>query len=274
VLGLSRSVASLDVTSLAEIRKLWAPYRCIDSSSEPKAQVILWGKKRGFTPTICLDGWSALESTLLASGYRVPVRAEVRRPCSQGIKKKPCESSGKNCSTHNYGLAVDIDPFGEGNPHFEVPFGGPKWDFSDTRITRSQVEAVERIKTKEGVRVFRWLGWTIGDTMHFEFNLGPKALEAGIDSGTVLVPGGAPPFESGEEVKMTFTAEEEDFLKDFVKVVSVDMGSSRHFAKSAILDIRKDVITRDELVKLFTDLPEGSVEEAHAELLKRLKAKT
>ncbi len=254
------------------MRELWAPYRCIAKSKESKSQLVLWGKKRGFTPSICLDGWAALESTLLATGYPVPKRAEVGRACSQGIdKSKPCAPSGENCSLHNYGIAVDIDP--PLNKHFESPFAKKKWDFSKTKVTRSQVEAVERIKTKEEIRVFRWLGWAIGDTMHFEFNLGPKDLEAGIDPATVLVPGDAPPFDTGDD-DMAFTPEEQDFLKDFVKIVSVDMGSSRHFAKSAILDIRKDVITRDELIQLYTGLPKESVEKAHAELLKRLRAKT
>ena len=255
------------------MRELWAPYRCIAKSSEPTTQLVLWEKKRGFTPTVCLDGWAALESTLLATGYPVPKRAEVGRPCSKGIDKtKPCAPSGDNCSLHNYGIAVDIDP--PLNRHFESPFAEKKWDFSKTKVTRPQVEAVENIKTVKGVRVFRWLGWALGDTMHFEFNLGPKDLRFGIDPATVEVPSGAQPFNAGEQEEMAFTAEEEDFLKDFVKIVSVDMGSSRHFAKSAILDIRKDVITRDELVKLYTGLPEGNVKEAHAELLKRLKAKT
>ena len=84
-----------------------------------------------------------------------------------------------------------------------------------------------------------------------------------------------PPADNiGDDDDMAFTPEEQDFLKDFVKIVSIDMGSSRHFAKSAILDIRKDVITRDELIQLYTGLPKESVEKAHAELLKRLRAKT
>ena len=261
------------MVSVEKRRELWAAYRCIPKSSEPKTQLVLWDKKRGFTPTVCLDGWLALESTLKATGYPVPKRFEVGRPCSQGIdKSRPCDPSGENCSFHNYGIAVDIDP--PKNPFFEIPFADKKWDFSDTTITRFQVEAVERIKTNKGVPVFRWLGWSIGDTMHFEFNLGPKDLKVGIDPATVTVPGGASPFDTGEDDDMAFTPEEQDFLKDFVRIVSIDMGSSRHFAKSAILDIRKDVITRDELIQLYTGLPKESVEKAHAELLKRLKAKT
>jgi len=78
------------------------------------------------------------------------------------------------------------------------------------------------------------------------------------------------PDDTGDN-DMAFTAEEEAFLKRFVKVVSIDMGSSRDFAKSAILDIRKDIVTRDELRKFFNGLPTGSAEEAITELQKRLK---
>jgi hypothetical protein len=77
--------------------------------------------------------------------------------------------------------------------------------------------------------------------------------------------------EGSEGDDMAFTPEEEAFLKRFVKVVSIDMGSSRDFAKSAILDIRKDIVTKDELIKFLRDLPTGSVEEALTELLKRVK---
>ena len=256
------------MTSLREIRKLWAAHRCIGQSSEPKSQLVFWDKKRGVTPTVCLDGWAALESTLRATGYPVPGSVGFVRPCSQGIdKKKPCESSGENCSAHNYGIAVDIDP--PLNPHFHSAFVKETWDFSNIEVTRLQVEAVERIKTKKGVRVFRWLGWSEGDTMHFEFNCAPKSLKAGIDPTTVLIPDGAPPFV-GEEEEMAFTPDEEAFLKNFVKVVVEDMGSSRAFAKSAITDIRKDIITRNELIKFFSGLPTGSADEAIKELLRRL----
>ena len=84
-----------------------------------------------------------------------------------------------DCSLHNYGLAVDIDPFGHGNDHFHRPFGD-KWDFSDIRLTRSQVEAVEALKTRSGARLFRWLGWDIGDSMHFQIDCTEADLSSGI----------------------------------------------------------------------------------------------
>jgi hypothetical protein len=77
--------------------------------------------------------------------------------------------------------------------------------------------------------------------------------------------------EIGKE-EMAFTAEEEAFLKELFRVVVEDMGSNAKFAKSAILDIRKDVVTRGELVSAFRDLPVGDVDAAIAEIVKRLNA--
>jgi hypothetical protein len=166
------------MTTTVKMRKLWAHYRCIHASNEPKTQAHLWGTDRGPTPTACVDAWAVLETTLLESGYRIPKSVSFQRLCPEGIDGKPCQESGADCSLHNYGLAVDIDPFKHGNRHFKKRFGDT-WDFSDTRITRPQVEAVESIRTNSGARVFRWLGWTIGDTMHFQFDCSPSDLITG-----------------------------------------------------------------------------------------------
>ena len=47
-----------------------------------------------------------------------------------------------SCCIRNYGLAIEIDPFELGNGHFGTRFGDG-WSFGDTRVTRSQVEAIE-----------------------------------------------------------------------------------------------------------------------------------
>jgi D-alanyl-D-alanine carboxypeptidase len=261
------------------MRRLWAPYRCIKSSSEPTVQAELWDRKEGRTPPVCVDGWAALVSTLLATGYRKPKTVELERLCPPGIKMRDCTKSVDNCSLHNYGLAIDIDPKGvkqtkAGNPHFEIPFAEHKWDFDDIIFKRHQVEAVEAIRTTKGVKVFRWLGWSIGDTMHFEFTLSPEDLARGIDPETVQVPDGQQRFTpmNREEVEedMAFTPEEEAFLKDLFKVVVKDMNSNAKFAKSAITDIRKDVITKRELRAAFKGLPTDSVDSALKELMRRL----
>jgi hypothetical protein len=82
-------------------------------------------------------------------------------------------------------LAVDIDP--TQNPHFQRPFAD-KWDFSNIRLTRPQVEAVEALETTSGVRIFRWLGWTEGDTMHFEINCPPTDMSSGVSVSLLTEP--------------------------------------------------------------------------------------
>ena len=69
---------------------------------------------------------------------------------------------------------------------------------------------------------------------------------------------------------MSFSAEEEAFLKELFEVVVTDMGSNANFAKSAIKDIRKDIITKGELIVALRDLPQGDVDAAIAELIRRL----
>jgi len=125
-------------------------------------------------------------------------------------------------------------------------------------------------------KAFEWRPYT-GSSPHTSHGhlsvvrgeLGEQTHLFSIKPGQAIGPATSPPSENGED-EMAFTEEEERFLKQFVKVVAEDMGSSRAFAKSAILDIRKDIITRNELIKFFKDLPTGSVDEALTELLKRL----
>jgi hypothetical protein len=214
-----------------------------------------------------VTAWAALEETLNEAGYGKPKSAWIDRPCSRGINQgKPCQQSGENCSLHNYGLAIDIDP--NKNPYFQGRKWGVDKDFSDIKLTRAQVDAVEGLKTVSGVQVFKWLGWSIADTMHFEITCRPEDLATGI-------PGVEAGFLRGQlgvetEEDDMFNAEEEKFLKDLFKVVVKDMGSNATLAKSAILDIRKDIITRNELIAAIKDLPQGDVDAALAELLRRL----
>lgn len=130
-----------------------------------------------------------MEQALLAAGYGQPTVVGVPRSCSQGgIGGKPCQPSGFNCSLHNYRVAIDIDWFDHGNPHFRTRFGNG-WDFDDCKITKAQVEAVEGIRNTSGEQMWRWLGWAIGDTMHFDVQVPPSRTK--VDWSTV--PEGRPP---------------------------------------------------------------------------------
>lgn len=145
----------------------------------------MFGRDAGHCALNAYDGFKALEKTLIATGYTNVQSVWVPRSCPTGISGQTCLSTGTNCSLHNYGIAVDIDPFGYGNPHFQRKYGD-RWDFSDCKFTKAQVDAVEAIKNVHGEQFFRWLGWAIGDTMHFELQVHPTRTAVNWDT----VPGG------------------------------------------------------------------------------------
>lgn len=153
-----------------QVRRWWAFYRCT-----PGPKFTLFGKEvRGQVGTH--DAWTLLADRLAAYGYDAEIISS-HRFCPRGIGGKPCQDTGKGCSLHNYSLAMDFDPFDAGNPHFYRPLRASDWD--KIKFTRAQVSAGESIQTKEGLQVFRWLGWALGDTMHWEINISPTQLAAG-----------------------------------------------------------------------------------------------
>jgi hypothetical protein len=165
------------VATTTTVRNWWSNYRC---KVGPAISFM------GFTIRAQVgthEAFEAMEAVLTKHGY-VPEVIGSHRWCPTGIGGKTCQSSGTNCSLHNYSIALDFDPFAKGNPHYKKKYGDG-WNFSDTNFTSAQVKAVEAIRTKSGHKVFRWLGWLIGDTMHFEINTSPAALATGINWDTV-----------------------------------------------------------------------------------------
>lgn len=160
-----------------QVRYWWRAYRC-----EPGEVTNLLGFSVRLRAQAHEAG-RALEQVLSAKGYDPDIIGS-HRWCPTGIGGKTCQSDGTNCSLHNYSLALDFDPFGAGNPHFQKSYGNG-WNFSDCKFTRDQVEAVEAIRTNSGKQVYRWLGWAIGDTMHFEITCSPADLATGINWNTV-----------------------------------------------------------------------------------------
>ena len=82
-------------------------------------------------------------------------------------------------STHAYGVAIDIDPYAAGNPHFK----GEHWHWSDIKFTEVQVAAIKAIRNTNGSAIWRWLGDVNGDTMHWQANVPPWRTD--VDWGTV-----------------------------------------------------------------------------------------
>lgn len=184
------------MVSTATMRSWWSAYRCLPGSTLEKP-ITLFGLNAGVCASNAYDGFKALESALVANGYRNTASVWIPRDCSTGIGGKPCQSDGTNCSLHNYGVAVDIDPYAHGNPHFLKAFGDG-WDFTDCKITRPQVTAVEAIRNTTGEQYFRWLGWAIGDTMHFELQVPPSRTEVNWST----VPGTPPAPDPGGNFDM------------------------------------------------------------------------
>ncbi|KKM73560.1 hypothetical protein LCGC14_1409250, partial [marine sediment metagenome] len=118
-----------------------------------------------------VPGLAAMEIVLDHNGYAKPtiVGSYFNRNIAGSTRK----------STHAYGVAVDLDPYAAGNPHFK----GASWSYSDIKFTEEQVAAIKAIRNTYGSPIWRWLGDVNGDTMHWQANVPP--WRADVDWGTV-----------------------------------------------------------------------------------------
>ena len=194
------------------VRQAWAPYRCrVGAVLDPR-----WtqGRKPIYLRPQVHQAGVAFFAALLNSGYVLqadwPNSGYIGsyRRCPSGIAGHECESNGKWCSLHNYCLAIDLEY--DLNPHLHVKRADPDWLFARCKLSRVNVVAVESIKTTRGSQVWKWLGWSIGDTMHFQINVKPDDVE--IDWSTVLGWDGEPP--DGEEEEKMFVQYRDGFGTD------------------------------------------------------------
>lgn len=131
----------------------------------------------------------ALNLALIANGYE--------NPCDNIGSFYPRYISGTDLwSWHSYGGPLDIDYGGNNedspdhsgidrNPYLRTRIYAGFGTDSRFQINETQVLAVLAIRTNNGKRVWRWLGYPIGDTMHFEPNCSPADIATGIDPATV-----------------------------------------------------------------------------------------
>lgn len=178
------------VSPTAKMRQAWSAYECQAS----KMVVIPFGPDKIRIAPETIDSWKALETVLTFYGYDIRIEDTDSYNCRQ-------MKSGKAKSLHSYGIALDInwntnhyvDHAGTRPPKFsskltqieraeEVKLGK-----ADTDMTRAMIDAVLAIKTGSGQRVFGWGGdWqTLKDAMHFQIEVTPAQLAAGIDWNTV-----------------------------------------------------------------------------------------
>lgn len=179
----------------ATVRSWWAAWRCTSGVKVPTGFF-------GRTPVYAANAdmviaIQALEKGHLGSGYVPTVGGYIgsRRSCPSGIGGKACEPSGKNCSLHNYCVAVDVEYNYNKNISAKVyvsDFDEP-WFHTVCKYTLAQVRAIEGIKNTSGEQMFLWLGWAIGDFMHWQINVPPTKMTVDwntVPGGVVVVPEG------------------------------------------------------------------------------------
>lgn len=172
---------------LTRVKRLgWSPYL-------GKTDTLVSLRMLGRYPVKVQDFWvpavEAMEQELIDTGYENPcdwIGSYMNRLIA-GTNKR---------SWHAYGGPVDLDyggdVDGDGDPTIDKnpyvrrrivrgdPGFGVEW-----QLLEHQVDAIEAIRTVNGKRVWRWLGWPIGDTMHFEPDCSPQDIATGIQEPTM-----------------------------------------------------------------------------------------
>lgn len=165
-------------------RLLWEPWLGEEASL---IRMEFLGRKYIRVQRLIKDAVLAMEQALRNTGYEDPTDF-----CGSYFYRT---ISGLNVwSEHAYGVAIDLD-YGfveadrlvDKNPHLHRPFspGDPGFGV-ECQITEEQVRAVEAIKNTRGEQMWEWLGWKIGDTMHFAIRVRPDRTD--VDWDTVTPP--------------------------------------------------------------------------------------
>jgi hypothetical protein len=163
-----------------EVRDAWHLYRCTYGD-----RTNMFGRSPVYAQN---TSWiRALEQALINAGHVYPPDGYLgsKRSCPSGIGGQKCEENGDNCSLHNYGLAWDLAY--QYNPHLKRELDSTELDalFAEGKTTFNSyiVDEVSKVRTTGGERAFTWLGYSIGDLMHWQVNFPPEDQE--IDWSTV-----------------------------------------------------------------------------------------
>lgn len=134
------------------------------------------------------DAFNAFHNVLIAVGYE--------NPCDYvgSYHYRAITGTDGLASTHAYATAIDHDyggdtdgdgdPTVDNNPHIHRiirpgdPGFGVVW-----QILEWQVEKLEAIENTHGEQMWKWLGWPIGDTMHWQIDVAKDRVE--VDWSTV-----------------------------------------------------------------------------------------
>lgn len=203
------------------LRLGWAPYLC---SADSLIKLEILGRYPVKLQSQLDEAGRAFEAALIATGYE--------NPCDF-TGSYMCRTIGgtQTWSTHAYGCAIDLDyggdtdgdgdPTIDSNPHLRRPVI-PEDFGRNCQILEHQVWAVENIRNTRGERMWHWLGYSIGDTMHFQIAVSPEHTT--VDWSTV----------AGEENEMWL--DDWDDLTwmtvfDFTDVPDVD-GEGRYYCQN------------------------------------------
>jgi predicted chitinase len=177
--------------STQELRTLWREYECAES----RMVIVPFGPDRIRVAPPTAPAWAALAAVLDHHDYA------IRTSDTDSFNCRPNKSGGGK-SLHAFGIALDVNwttnPYrdhpGERtvrwsqNPAQAARSEDVRVGRADTDFTEALIDDVRRIATREGKRVFEWGGsWrTLKDCMHFEIDLSPAELAAGIDPATMV----------------------------------------------------------------------------------------
>ena len=166
------------------VREWYYPYRCSQGVQRPTG---FFGRHPVFEQPSTHNAVSALEEGHYGSGYVPDPDGWIgsKRQCPYGIGGRKCQPDGTWCSIHNYCLAYDIEY--NYNKHIKTRITpedfDEDWFPAVCKYTLAQVRAIEGIKNIYGEQMWLWLGWPIGDFMHWQINVPENRLE--VDWNTV-----------------------------------------------------------------------------------------
>jgi peptidoglycan hydrolase-like protein with peptidoglycan-binding domain len=168
-----------------QMRDLWSGYACASG----KMVDVLFGPKTIHVADITRDAWLALNQVFFKHGY------DIRRGDTGAYNCRQI-TDGQGLSLHAYGIAVDVN--WTTNPR-KITKDKRKVRFStaalqelrardvsfhqaDTDMSSDMIADVMRIVTSVGHPIFAWGGHFINtkDTMHFQLDVSPAELAAGI----------------------------------------------------------------------------------------------
>lgn len=173
-----------------ELRRAWRDFEC-----RPDRMLrIGFGPDRVLVAPPTADAWRALAAVLAAHAYHVRGEDTDSYNCR-------AITGGSGRSLHAFGIALDVN-WGT-NPFRRTPSRRPvrfspqptqhlrgldvKALRADTDMTPAMIADALAVRTRAGRPVFTWGGhWsTTKDAMHFQVDVTPAEIAAGIDGGSV-----------------------------------------------------------------------------------------